>query len=263
MKKYLVLGTLLLSTSVFSDTPQFDDLSKSDVENIAREFSGNFAHTGVSAPETDGAWGIEVGAFGGRASSPELADTIDDSGGKGSDFENLYHAGAMARAHFPFDLFAELTALPEKEIADVTVKNSTFELGWNAGAFFGLPLDLAVGLNWAKSEISFTQEPTPSIPAESKISLESKTRILWVGVGKTFGFVSPYLKLGTVKSESDVDSSLTGVFEDASKRSQSVENSGGYFAAGANLQFFFFKLGAEISQVMKVKKATAKISFDF
>ncbi len=263
MKKYLVLGTLLVSATVFANTPQFEDLSKSDVENIAREFSGNFSHTGVSAPETDGLWGVEVGAFGGKSSSPELSDVIDESGGDGSDFENLYHAGVMARAHFPFDLFAEMTLLPEREIADVTVKNSTFELGWNAGAFFGLPLDLAVGLNWAKSEISFTQDPTPSIPAESKISMDSKTRILWIGVGKTFGFISPYAKVGTVKSESDVDSSITGVFADASKRSQSVENSGGYFAAGANLQLFFVKLGAEVSQVMKVKRATVKLSLDF
>ena len=108
MKKFygLALALTLASTSVFAATPQFDNLSEADVEDIAKEFSANFSHTGVSAPETDGMWGVEVGFVAGKTSSPDLSDVIDKSGGDGSDFKNLYHAGLQVRGHFPFDLFA-------------------------------------------------------------------------------------------------------------------------------------------------------------
>lgn len=256
MKHFLSLAVAFVSLSAFAAGPQFNNLSKSQVEDIAREFSANFAHTGVSAPETDGLWGVEVGIVAGKSKSPDLSDAIDDSGGDGSDFESLYHAGVMARAHFPFDIFAEMSLLPEREINDVKIKNSSFEIGWNAGGFFSLPVDLAIGLNIANSDLSFKQTQ----PVASEISIESKTKMAWIGVSKTFLFVTPYLKLGKAKSESDVKSTQPAVFADGN---QTVDNSGGYLALGANLQFAFLKLGFEASQIMSVKRASAKISFDF
>jgi hypothetical protein len=258
MRKLLLPIALLLSFSAFAESPQFGNLTQNDVDDISREFSANFSHTGVSAPETDGLWGIEVGLFGGKSSSPDLSDVIEASGGNGSDFKNLYHGGIMGRAHFPLDLFAEVTLLPEREISDVTVKNSTFEVGWNAGGFFNLPLDLAIGLNFANSDISFKQTQ----PVVSNIELKSKTRILWVGVSKTFLFFTPYAKLGKVSSDSDV-TATAAIFDDTSIQKRDSQNDGGYLALGANVQFFFIKLGVEVSRIMDVKRSSAKLSFDF
>jgi hypothetical protein len=259
MKKFFVVVLALVSMGVFAATPQFDNLSDSDVEDISKEFSANFSHTGVSAPETDGIWGVEVGFVAGKTASPDLKDVIEDSGGDGDDFKTLYHAGLMVRAHFPFDIFAEINMLPEKEISGVTVKNTSFELGWNAGAFFTLPVDLAVGLNMANSEMSFEQTQ----PVTSEISIESKTKMLWVGVSKTFLFFTPYLKVGTASSDSDVKSSVAGIFADPAETKKSVDSSGGYLALGANLQFAFLKLGFEAANIMGVKRASGKLSFDF
>ena len=258
MRKLLLPMALLLSFSAFAESPQFGNLTQNDVDDISREFSANFSHTGVSAPETDGLWGIEVGLFGGKSSSPDLSDVIKASGGDGSDFKNLYHGGIMGRAHFPLDIFAEVTLLPEREISDVTVKNSTFEVGWNAGGFFNLPLDLAIGLNFANSDISFKQTQ----PVVSNIELKSKTRILWVGVSKTFLFFTPYAKLGKVSSDSDV-TATAAIFDDTSIQKRDSQNDGGYLALGANVQFLFIKLGVEFSQIMDVKRSSAKLSFDF
>jgi hypothetical protein len=256
MKHFLSLAVAFVSFSAFAAGPRFNNLTKSQVEDISREFSANFSHTGVSAPETDGLWGVEVGIVAGKSKSPDLADVIDSSTGDGSDFESLYHAGVMARAHFPFDIFAEMSLLPERDINDVKVKSSSFEIGWNAGGFFSLPIDLAVGLNVANSDLSFKQTQ----PVASEISIESKTKMAWIGVSKTFLFVTPYLKLGKANSESDVKSTQPLVFANGN---QTVDNSGGYLALGANLQFAFLKLGFEASQIMSVKRASAKISFDF
>jgi hypothetical protein len=258
MRKFLLPAALLLSLSAFADSPQFSNLTQDDVDDISREFSANFSHTGVSAPETDGLWGIEVGVIGGKSKTPDLSDVIENSGGDGSDFENLYHGGAMARAHFPLDIFVEMTLLPEREISDVTVKNTTYEIGWNAGGFFNLPLDLAVGLNFANSEISFKQTQ----PVASNIELKSKTRILWVGVSKTFLFITPYAKLGKASSDSDVKATAT-IFDDPSVDKRDSQNDGGYLALGANLQFFFIKFGLEFSQIMDVKRTSGKFSIDF
>jgi hypothetical protein len=258
MKKFLPWALALLSTGALANDIQFNNLTTKDIENVAREFSANFVHTGVSAPETDGVWGIEVGVIAGRSKSPDLSDVIQASGGNGSDFETLYHAAVMARAHFPFDLFAEMTILPEREISEVTIKSNSFEIGWNAGAFFNLPLDIAIGLNRSNSEISFSQTQ----PVQTDISLESKTTVMWVGVSKTFLFVTPYLKFGAAKAESDF-ASTADILVDTNELKESVDNSGGYLAFGANLQFAFFKIGAEISKVMDVGRASGKISLDF
>jgi hypothetical protein len=264
MRKLFLLATLsTLSLSAFSQDIQFENLSKAQVENVAREFSGNFSHTGVSAPETDGLWGLEVGVVGGQSKSPDLGDVVDSSGGDGKDFEKLYHLGMQVRAHFPFDLFAEVTVLPEQDFDPVKVKNTTMEIGWNLGGFFGWPVDVAVGVNRANSEISFTQDPVGSIVTEADIKLKSKTTIMWIGVSKTFLFVTPYIKLGKAKADSEVDATADIFGFPAPTNSYDVENDGNYFAAGANLQFAFLKLGAEVSKIMDVSRASAKLSFDF
>lgn len=262
MKKTLALATVLATSSLFAAAPQFENLSTRDVKHITREFSGNFAHTGVSAPETDGLWGVEVGVIAGQAGSPKIKNVVNASGGDGNDYKNLYHAGAMVRGHFPFDIFAEATFLPEQDISDAKIKNLTYELGWNAGAFFGLPLDLAVGINIANSAMSFTQDPTPSVPAQSKIDLESTTRVIWVGASKTFAIVTPYVKVGTASADSELKAT-TSIFANTGKTKEDVTNSGAYLALGANLQLAFFKIGLEGTQVMDVKRATAKLSLDF
>lgn len=265
MKQLLFALVALTSVSAFADTPQFDNLTKSDVEDVANEFAVNFSHTAVAAPETDGLWGVEVGLIGGRTSSPDLEDVVDQSGGKGSDFNPIYHAGLLLRGHFPYDLFAEVTYLPSMDISDIEVHSKTLGLGWNAGAFFNLPLDLAIGFNYSDSEVSFNQSPTGSIPVESTISLKTKSQVYWAGVSKQFSFITPYLKAGVASTNSDVDvdASAGTIFTYTSSQSESVSSSGGYLAAGANLQLLFMKLGVEASQTIGVKRVSGKFSIDF
>lgn len=256
MKKLLL--ALICFTALPALAQQFDNLTKDDVENVSKEFGVNFSHTTVAAPETDGVWGIEVGVVAGKAPSPELKDVVQNSGGDGSDFANLYHAGIIARAHFPLDLFVELNILPETEISDVTVSNRSWGLGWNAGGYFGIPLDVALGVNRASSEISFKQTQ----PVASNIKLETTTTVYWVGVSKTFVFFTPYFKVGTASLDGDL-SATASIFTYTASQKEDVSLSGGYLAGGLNLQVFFLKLGFEASQTMGVKRVSGKLSFDF
>ena len=259
MKKFLPFALSMLTFSALAAGPQFNNLTQSDVENVAREFSANFSHTGVSAPETDGLWGVEVGIVGGKSGSPDLSDVVQKSGGNGSDAESLYHAGAMARVHLPFDLFAELNLLPEQELSDLTVKNTSYEIGWNAGGFFSLPLDIAFGVNFANSNFSFKQ----TAPVASTIDLSSKTRIIWAGLSKSFWIFTPYVKAGTVSADTDFEATASILTYGSSTTKDSVSNSGSYLALGANIQLGFLKLGAEYSRIMDVNRTSGKLSFDF
>lgn len=267
MKKFLLSATLLASFSAFAQTPQLENLSKDDVEGVANEFAMNFAHTVVAAPETDGLWGVQVGVIAGRTGSPELANVVDQAGEDGSDFENIYHAGVIARAHFPYEIFLEASLLPEREISDVEVMARTLGIGWNFGDFFYLPLDVAIGASMSSSEVSFKQQTTVAgSPANTEISVDSGTRAYWLGVSKTFLFFTPYAKFGKISSDSEVETSIAGnVFgQDIAGQDQvDVDSSGNYWVLGANLEFAFFVFGIETSRMADVSRTSAKLALEF
>lgn len=266
MKKFFLAASLLASFAVYAENPKFQNLSDKDIEEVGNEFAMNFSHTAVAAPETDGIWGFEVGLLAGRTGSPRLKKVVDDAGRNGSDFKNIYHAGLMARAHFPYEIFLEATVLPQRELSDVEVQARSFGLGWNLGTFFQMPLDLAIGANVSSSEIDFNQTTTVITPGDttSNINIDSKTRVLWVGLSKSFLFFTPFAKIGTARSESDVKSSVANstVFSDRSSKKH-VESDGGYWALGAEFELLIFKIGVETSAQADVKRTSAKFSLDF
>lgn len=260
MKKIILCTSLVFSMGAFAQV-QIDNLSKDDVKDVSMEFGANFAHTAVAAPETDGLWGVEVGVVGGTTKSPNFSDVVDASGGDGKDFKSVYHAGVMARAHFPFDLFAELTYLPEQEFDDVKIKSQSFGIGWNVGGFMGLPLDVAVGASQGNGEVNFHQDADGSTP-EADVQFKTKTTLMWVGVSKTFLFFTPYAKIGTSRIESDLDATAN-IFTYSANQKDSVSLSGSFYAIGANFQLAFLKIGIEGSKIQDVRRASAKLSFDF
>lgn len=258
MKKTLSTLIAISSFSAFAAGPQFSNLTKGQIEDVTQEFGANFSHTAVAAPETEGVWGVEFGAVGGNTPSPEFKDAVTASGGDGKDFKNLYHAGVMARAHFPLELFAELTYLPSTDLSDVTVENKSFGLGWNAGSFFELPVDAAIGANFASGEVSFKQ----TTPVNSTINLEMQSRVYWLGVSKRFAFFTPYAKVGMASIEGDFKATATTVLA-SGRQTQDVNVSGSYYAVGANFQVFFLRLGIEASKTVDVGRLSGKFSFAF
>lgn len=261
MKRLLLTIPLLVSFSAYSQSIQLNNLSKDDVEDVSVEFGGNFAHTAVAAPETDGAWGIEIGVVGGKTKSPNFSDVIKASGGDGSDFESVYHAGAMARVHLPGDLFAEVSLLPEQEIDDVKIKSQSFSVGWNVGGFFNLPVDVAIGFDQARGEVNFHQDASGG-GVEADVKFKTKTTVYWVGLSKSFWIVTPYVKAGT--STIDGDLRATGnILGYSASNKESVSMSGTFLAGGVNFQLGFIKLGVEASQIQDARRFSGKLSFDF
>lgn len=271
MKKLLAFGMTLMTSGAFAAAIELPDtLTKKQIEDVSNEFAINLSHTTVAAPETEGLWGVEVGLVAGQTGSPELSDLIDEAGEDGDDFKKVYHAGIFARAHFPFDLFLELSLLPEREISDITIKNTTYGLGWNAGEFFNLPLDVAIGANFSDSEITYEQEinnaSTGNVPVDADVNFDASTRVYYVGVSKNFAFFTPYLKVGTASMEADVDVNASGnngtIFASGNQK-ESTETSGSYYAVGANLQFLLLRFGVEASKTIDVGRVSGKLSIAF
>jgi hypothetical protein len=266
-----ILFLLLISTQAFAADINLDNISKSDLEKVSNEIGANFSHTAVAAPETNGLWGVEVGVIGGTTRSKHLEKVINNNGGDGKDFKNLPHGGLMLRAHFPLELFVEATMIPTIKASDAELKSSSLGLGWNAGGYFGLPLDVAIGFNASSSEFSYDQvinnNSTGNTDVNSNITFKNKTQTLWIGVSKEFlGMLTPYAKIGTFKSESDIDVDAAGggtIFAFSSSQKENVETSGSYMAAGLNFQLALFKIGAEMAKTNKVSSLTGKLSLDF
>ena len=262
MKKSLAVLLALCSLPVFAD-PVFNNITKKDVENVTEEFGSNFTHTVVAAPETNGAWGIEIGAAGGMANSPEFKKVVDNSGGDGSDFKKIYHAGAIARVHVPFDIFLEASFLPKQKFDNVEAENTTFGAGWNFGGFFNWPVDVAIGMGHGKSKVSFHQDQNISTSTpEADITLETTSTIYYLGVSKTFAFFTPYIKGGVSQLKGDLDATAN-IFNVGGQTQEKVSLSGTYLAVGANIQLLIFRLGIEASQVHDVGRVSGKFSFAF
>ena len=163
----------------------------------------------------------------------------------------------------PLDFFAEASILPGQEIGGVEIKSSSYSAGWNIGRFTKLPLDITFGYDHATGEISFHQDADipNSVPA-ADIDLDTTTTVMWVGLSKTFVFVTPYVKVGTAKVDGDL-SATASIFDVGGQTSESVSVDGGYLAAGVNVQLLIFRLGVEMTQMLDTKRVSGKLSFAF
>ena len=268
MKKHLVALSLLISSQAFADA-RFEELTKKEVENVAKEFATNFTHTTASAPGTPGLWGVEFGVTAATMSSPKLGKVVDRSGGNGEDFETLYAGGGYLRVHVPFELFFESSILPSTKISDVEVDNFTFAVGWNAGRFFNLPFDLALGYDVANGKTSFSQTVTDQVTSatgSSKIELESRTQKAWVGISKKVLFFTPYAKVGVVNMNSELSANSNvnfEVFEFSNSQKEEVKKSGTYWAAGLQMDLTVLSIGVEALSTFGNQRYAAKIGFSF
>jgi len=261
MKWMFVLA--LMSSSVFAADINLSNISKNDLKDISNELGANFAHTVVAAPETNGLWGVEVGVVGGTTKSDNLKKVINRNGGDGNDFDTLPHGGLFARGHFPLELFLELSMIPEVKASDAELSSGSLGVGWNFGEFFTLPFDLAIGYNMSKSNFEYKQLINGF---DSKVEFKNKTDVFWLGISEEFlGLLTPYAKIGTFSTKSDVDVTSNGgtIFGYTAAQKDSVSSSGAYYAVGLNFQLTVIRLGIEAAKTNDVSSLTGKLALAF
>ncbi len=261
MKQLLLLSLCLIFPLSLWASPTLQDLSKSDVDKVAKEFSANFVHTTLTPTGTLGLiFGVEAGLMGGITKTPEIdkiSKSIDDS----TDANSIPHAGIILGASIPFGLAAEMSMIPKIEADDSSLKNTSFAVKWNFGQFFSWPIDVAFRFHLGKSEFSYKDEVSG---ISTEVSYESSSTGFHFMVGKKILMFEPYAGLGWVKTDTDITlTNGVSIFDFTTSSSYNSENSGAHFLVGANLNLFIFKLGAEYSNVMGVSRTSGKLSLYF
>lgn len=214
MKKIVFFLALTMSASAFSQIAIYN-ISREDQKKVGNEFGVNFAHTTVSAPETDGGVGFEVGVLATQTNSPHLSRVVERNGGDGDEYDHLYGAGILARIILPLDFFLEGTILPKQDIEDIDVKSHSYSAGWNLGGLLNLGFDLAAGASYSNSDIKYSQVDDSSTiigPVEGNVNMDAKTQVYYVAIGKKMGFFNPYFKYGTAQNDTKTSYSGSGTF---------------------------------------------------
>ena len=266
MKKLSIGALALLSLNTLAAPPTLDQLSKGEVIDVADEFAVNFSHSTASSLQTKGDWGAEVGLVAGVSGSPSLQKAMNDADEYGDDYKKLFHGGLLLRGHYKWDIFAEVSILPSQDVNQMEVNNKTFALGWNAGSYFNLGYDLSVGANFSNSEVSFDQDVVGGVDdVNADVTVDSSTKIFWVGAGRTYGNWNPYVKLGSATTDSDVEASTASgsIFNYTNARKESVSSSGEFLVLGTTLDVNYIRFGLEASQTVGVRRLTGKISYAF
>jgi opacity protein-like surface antigen len=260
MRKLLLSVLIALPVGAFANSPGFDNIDQTDLENVINDFSAVFSHTTVSPASSLGKlFGVELGITGGMVATPgveSLSKELDAT----SDIASLPHVGIVAAVSLPMGFTAEANFLPSFDAEDVEFKNFGIAGKWTFTDVFPiLPVDMAVKLAMTKSELSFTQDqPAP----DTKVDFESDVTQLMFLVSKKFTVVEPYVGLGTASSKGKL-SATANIFDFTGGTSASKKVTGSQYMLGVNFNLWILKLGLETGKIFDNSKSSAKVSFYF
>lgn len=255
---FLVFG----SKFAFAQT-SFSNLSQTDVDNIAKEFSSNSMLHSVMPPSSMGdVWGFQVGITAGITQTPDIEALVKENA-PSAEVGAAPHAGILAAVTVPYGITAELNWLPEYKSEDVTYKQGGLGIKWTITDVIEtvVPVNIAVRAFGSKSDFSFRQTATgPTID----VQYEGKVSGLQVMVSpKLVPIIEPYAGFGLLKAEGDLNASATGIFDVASATSLSSKPTSSQLIVGIELAIPIFRLGLEYSTAFDTSNLTAKFALGF
>jgi len=268
-KKMLTWSMLfLLSGLSYAQSPSFSDLTITEADEVAKEFSGNFIHTTVSSAATLGDnFGFEVGVIGGLTGTPEIDNLSKQLDPDADDIDKLPHAAVYGAITVPFGFTFEANFVPSFDIDEVDFKHFSLGAKWTFSKFLDLPFDMALRLSLANSEISYLDVINGF---DTTITFDSRSVGYNLSMSKKFAFFEPYIGIGRVSNDTEITAAASGVinffgsFIPASdSQSYETKNSGTHFFAGLNLNLYIFKAGVEYTRVMGLERYSGKLSFYF
>lgn len=269
MKK-LIIGLALFSSSLYAADFELDNLSQTDVDNIAEEFSANFVHTTVTGASSSKILGFQVGILGRRTTSPNIERLVKEQS-PSTEMSSIYDAGLMAQVSVPFGISAELVTLPEMDLGSLSVQRTSMAVKWNmSDGFLVIPFNLAIRAHYSTGEISYSDvinnSSTGNTDVNSNIGIKSKSYGANLSASLDLMVVEPYAGVGYVTSDTDVNVDAAGgttIFNFSAAQAASSSSSGLHYFAGAEVNLLVIKLGAEYSNVYGVDRITGKMAIGF
>lgn len=263
MKKLLL--SFIICGSAFAATPSLDNITSSDLEGISKEFSANFVHRPVSsaAPLGD-IIGVEIGLIAGQTDAPKIKEISQREDPTNNDVDSLYHAGIHVAVSVPFGITGELIALPETELGDVSLKNTSLGLKYTFSELLDLPMvDLAIRGHYTSGDLNYSDRIDG---VNTTISLENSTSGFQLLGSVDLVFIEPFIGFGTVSRETTLKASGSArIFDQTFTASQSstVDGSSSQFLVGAQLNLLFLRIAAQYENVFDTSIISGKLSFKF
>lgn len=267
MRNFLLTMLFVLPSAVFAQDLTFDDITKSEIESITRDFSANFTHTAVTGANTLGSvFGFEVGLIFGGTKIEELEDIIKETDPDADVPGLLPHGGLMGMVSVPFGWTFEATLIPQFGEDDFKFSNLTAAVKWSITETLlsELPLSIAIRGHYAKTSIDFTQIDPGGTPATVNGSLDNTVTGLQAVVSKNFLVFSPYAAVGFLQGSGDLSVNGTdSIFNFTASNSASADVTSTQIVIGGELKLAIFKLAGEYSRQFETERFTAKASFYF
>lgn len=260
MFRMLLLVSLFIPLSGWSQSASFSAVTDSEFEDISKEFSGNFMHHSVqgAAPLGD-IFGFEVGLVGGQQGSPSI-DTLSKRSG-GSGLSNLYHAGILGVVSVPLGITGELMVLPRLSTndAEASMTSLGLKLSLNSHLLQIIPFNLALRGIHTTSKFSFNQTISGVTATVEDESVVSGFQVL---ASPSLPLVEPYAGIGFLSGKNRLGSNIGSVFSDGSA-SKEKNLSSTQLLLGVTANLLFFHVGAEYSSAFGANSITGKLAFGF
>lgn len=256
----IIISMSGLSFSANADVPTFDNINATQLETIIEEFGSAFSHTSVSSASSLGKiFGIEAAIVAGAVQSDGIKDIVN-SVSPGTDFGAVPHASLIAGVSLPFGLGAEISFIPEFELADVELSRTGLAFKWTlTEGWISLPIDLALKAHYTDSKLGFSQSsPTADVDFEAQIM---GAQLI---ISKDLLIVEPYAGIGFVKVDGKISSTVS-IFDNSLTTGTSAENSpsGIEYFAGVQANLLIFRAAAEYGKILDNEKFSIKFGLKF
>lgn len=266
MKKLICLLFILISTKIHAETPGFDNITSTDLDNISKEFSANFAHRPLTPASSLGAiFGFEVGIVASVTDAPKIGEITKRENPTESDpLDKLLNAGLMGAVSIPYGITFEAVLLPEQELGDLTISNYSLGAKWTFSSLLPIPVvDLAIRGHYGVTDISYN-DTVDAVATE--ISLDNSTMGFTLLASANLMMIEPYAGVGFVSRDTTLKASGTAqIFDSAfsTASEQSVDGSSFQYFAGVELDLLFIHIAAQYENVFDTSIVSGKLSFAF
>lgn len=262
----LALRGVFLVTFLFSvagwASPQLENISNEDFENVIRDLSGIFAHTTVSSAALYSPLArFEVGFLLGSAETPHV-NQISQESDPDADISMIPHASLIGIFYMTEELRFELNYLPQIKSGDFQLSSQSFAVQYTATDPTKPGLDFALKFYFSGSDLRFTQTTSGQ---EMKLRFNSNVTGLLLVFSQKVLILEPYFAIGRINTYGMLKSAGSGtIFDTSYTTSNRAEESvtGNHLLYGVNFDIFALQAGVEISRAFNADKISAKFSFN-
>jgi len=252
------------SESIFTDP----DFGNEEFDLASKDLTSAFLHTTNSGGSSLGSiWGVEAGLVFGALESDNLRAAAESaSGEEQEDLKYLPYAGIVAGVSLPFGIGAELSMIPEVDVADVSLGSYSGSLRWTVTDFIPFvggfsPLKITARASYGSTDVSYETSLNGGSTETADFSI--KNTEFGVTAGFNLFILEPYIGLSTVNSKTRLDAETNNPLVPVNLREKNLRASlsGTRALAGLLFKLPLLRFGLEVSNYQGMNRYTGKISF--